>query len=209
MVSGVEAQEVPLRHLSLSRFHFNDMAFNLFDVDVSDARNSDEAKALPKRFVIVDDQRLMRAMITWHRQCIKCHVRRIQVERMNTRRNEERMLEVGKTNFEAEVIGSKQPVLVAFWAPWSRACRVLRPVLNQIITASSGSVKFVKINADENPDLSLWYGIHAIPVLLFFMDGVVRARITGTASKKAILARLQSVTSNNDSSNRSEFSNED
>src|SRR5207249_3895768 len=110
---------------------------------------------------------------------------------------------VGKTNFGSEVLGSKQPVLVVFCAPWSKACRVLRPVLNQIIKSSSSSVKFVKINADDNPDLSLWYGIHSIPVLLFFVDGVVRARITGTASKEAILAKLESVTGNVDSSTHS------
>src|SRR6266478_3081991 len=119
---------------------------------------------------------------------------------MNATRNKERALEVGKTNFESEVLGSKQPVLVVFCAPWSKACRVLRPVLNQIMRTSTGSVKFVKINSDENPDLSLWYGIHSIPALLYFVDGVVRARITGTANKQAILAKLESVTGNHDSS---------
>jgi thioredoxin 1 len=77
---------------------------------------------------------------------------------------------------------------------------VLRPVLNKVMRASSGNVKFVKINSDENPDLSLWYGIHSIPALLYFVDGVVRARITGTASQQAILAKLESVTRNHDSS---------
>jgi thioredoxin 1 len=128
---------------------------------------------------------------------------------MNATRNTERLLEVGKTNFESEVLRSKQPVLVVFWAPWSKACRVLQPVLNEVMRASSGGVKFVKINSDENPDLSLWYEILSIPVLLYFVNGVARARITGTASKEAILARLQSVTRNNDASTRSELSNED
>ncbi len=118
------------------------------------------------------------------------------------------LLQVGRNDFESEVLASRQPVLVVFWAGWSRACRVLRPVLNELIKSSSGSVKFVQINADDNPDLSLWYEIHSIPVLLFFVDGVVRARITGTASKEAILAKLQSVSRNNDSSTHSEPSNE-
>jgi len=135
-------------------------------------------------------------------------MKRIRVETMNGTRNEERLFEVGKANFESEVLGSKQPVLVVFCAPWSRACGVLQPVLNKVMRASSGSVKFVKINSDENPDLSLWYGIHSIPLLLYFVDGVARARITGTASKEAILARLESVTSDNAPSTRSELSNE-
>lgn len=150
----------------------------------------------------------MLATRTWHNQCLKCQVKRIRVERMNTKGNEGRLLEVGKPNFESEVLCSKQPVLVVFCAPWSKACRVLRPVLNKVMRASSGSVKFVKINSDDNPDLSLWYGIHSIPALLYFVDGVVRARITGTASKQAILARLESVTGNDDPSTHSEPSNE-
>ena len=118
---------------------------------------------------------------------------------MNRTRNEERVLEVGRTSFESVVLGSKQPVLVVFCAPWSRACGVLQPVLKKVMRASSGSVKFVKINADENPDLSLWYGIHSIPVLLYFVDGVARARIVGTASKEAILSKLRAVSDGLDS----------
>jgi thioredoxin 1 len=118
---------------------------------------------------------------------------------MNATRNEERLLEVGKANFESEVLGSKQPVLVVFCAPWNGACHVLRPVLNKVMRATSGSVKFVKINSDANPDLSLWYGIHSIPVLLYFVRGVVHARIVGTASKEAILSKLRAVSDARDS----------
>ena len=60
----------------------------------------------------------------------------------------------------------------------------------------SGRVKLVKINADENPNLSLWYGIQSIPTLLYFVDGVVVTRIVGSASKEAILAQLESSTRN-------------
>jgi len=126
-------------------------------------------------------------------------MKRIRVERMNTTPKEERPLEVGNANFDSEVLGSKQPVLVVFWATWSKACGVLRPVLDKVMRASSGSVKFVKINSDENPDLSLWYGIHSIPVLLYFVRGDVRARIVGTASKEAILSKLQAVSDGRDS----------
>jgi thioredoxin 1 len=177
-----------------------DQIFNFLNGDVSDARNSDEAKSPPKRFTILDYQQFMRAASTWHSQCLKPHVKQIRVERMNRTQNEEHVIEVGKINFESEVLSSKQPVLVVFWAPWSKACRVLRPVLNKVMRASNGGVKFVKINADENPDLSLWYGIHSIPALLYFVNGVVCARITGTASQQAILAKLESITENNDSS---------
>jgi thioredoxin len=182
--------------------------FNLLNVDVSDARNSDEIKSPLKQPITIDYQWLTCLLSLWHSRCVKGDMKRICVERMNATPNEAGVLEVGQINFESEVLGSKQPVLVVFWAPWSRACRVLRPVLNKIMRTSTGSVKFVKINSDENLELSLWYGIHSIPMLLYFVDGVVRARITGTASREAILAKLESVTKNDAPTTPSAPSNE-
>ena len=105
-------------------------------------------------------------------------------------------VEVGTINFESEVLRSQHPVLVVFWAPWSSACRVAEPVLNEVMTQLSENVRFVKINADENPKLSLWYGIQSIPTLLYFVAGNILARIVGTASKEDILAQLESSTRN-------------
>ena len=83
--------------------------------------------------------------------------------------------------------------MVAFWAPWSRPCHILDSVLDEVATACAGRVKVAKVNADDNPYLSMWYEIQSIPTLLFFMEGDVRAKIVGTASKEAILAELQVV----------------
>jgi len=101
--------------------------------------------------------------------------------------------EIGEANFESEVLKSEQPVLVAFWAPWSRPCRVLDGVLTEVAHACAGKVKVVRVNADDNPDLSLWYEVQSIPTLLYFVDRTLRARIVGTASKEAILAKLRGV----------------
>jgi len=203
MVSGCRSPRSASTAPIAFQVSLNDTVFNLFNADVSDVRNSDEIKSAPKQSITVDYQHLMLAMNAWHSRCVKGNMKRIRVERMNRTGKEGCALEVGKTNFESEVLGSKQPVLVVFCAPWSKACRVLQPVLSKVMRASSGSVKFVKINSDDNPDLSLGYGIHSIPVLLYFVEGVVRARITGTASKEAILAKLESVTGNVDSSTHS------
>jgi len=57
----------------------------------------------------------------------------------------------------------------------------------------------VKINADNHPDLSLVWRIQSIPTLLYFVEGNLRAKVVGTASKEAILSKLRSVTNNGDS----------
>ena len=110
---------------------------------------------------------------------------------MNTSQPESSSVEASEANFEAEVLRSRKPVLVEFWAPWSQPCRILESVLNEIATTCRGTVKFVRVNADDNPDLSLWYEVQSIPTLLYFVSGSIRAKVVGTASKEAILTRLQ------------------
>ncbi len=112
---------------------------------------------------------------------------------MNTNKNGPPILEIGEAEFEAEVLRSSQPVLVAFWTPWSRPCQILAAALDEVATACTAKVKIVKVNADDNPDLSLSYEVYSIPILLYFVDGGLRARVVGTASKEAILSKLQTV----------------
>ncbi len=109
---------------------------------------------------------------------------------MNTGQGKQATTEIDAASFEAEVLRSKQPVMVVFWAPWSRPCRTLKVVLEELTAECAGRVKIVALNADDNPDLGVWYGIQSIPTLLYFVDGNVRARIVGTASKQAILAKM-------------------
>ncbi len=120
-----------------------------------------------------------------------------RTEEMNTNQSHEPALQLDEANFGAAVLQSKQPVLVAFVAPWSRACQVVDPVLQEVASALEGKVRVVRVNADNSLDLSLWYDIQSIPTLLYFVEGVPRLRIVGTATKEAILARLEplSVTS--------------
>ena len=101
------------------------------------------------------------------------------------------IIEIGEANFESEVLRSKQPVLVAFFAPWSRACQPVRPVLDEIATACAGTIKIVKINADDNPDLGLWYEIQSIPTLLYFVGGNLHGKVIGTVTREAILVQLR------------------
>ena len=100
------------------------------------------------------------------------------------------ILEINEPDFEMEVLSSKQPVLVNFWADWSQPCRRLGPVLEEVAAACNGIAKVVKVNADDNPRLGMSYWIQSIPTLLCFVNGDVRARIVGTTSKEAILSLL-------------------
>ncbi len=93
--------------------------------------------------------------------------------------------------FRAEVLQSEQPVLVEFWTAWSQPCQVFDSVLETLADKWAGKVKVVKINADDSLDLSLWYEIQSIPTLIFFVKGKPCVRIVGTASKEAILAKLE------------------
>jgi thioredoxin 1 len=112
---------------------------------------------------------------------------------MDATPNKKPILEINQAGFDVEVVQSQQPVLAAFCAPWSRPCHVLDSVLDEVAVGCAGRAKVVRINADDNPELGMWYDIQSIPTLLFFVSGALRARLVGTASKEAILAKLAAV----------------
>jgi thioredoxin 1 len=121
----------------------------------------------------------------------------MQVENMNLNHTKLNLRFLGEANFESEVLQSKRTVLVAFWAPWSKPCQVIEPVLLEVAQTCADNievVEVVKVNADDNPNLSLWLGVQHIPTLLYFEAGSLRGRLVGTASKEAILAKLHSLT---------------
>ena len=100
---------------------------------------------------------------------------------------------IDESNFDREVTKSAQPVLVDFWAEWCGPCKMIAPVLDEIAREKAGTVKVGKVNVDNNQSLSARYKIRSIPTLLFFKDGQLRDQITGIASKKDLLSRLESL----------------
>ena len=100
---------------------------------------------------------------------------------------------IDESNFDREVTKSAQPVLVDFWAEWCGPCKMIAPVLDEIAREKAGTVKVGKVNVDNNQSLSARYNIRAIPTLLFFKEGQLRDQITGMASKKDLLSRLESL----------------
>ena len=115
----------------------------------------------------------------------------MQDENMNVTENNPRPIQIDNGNFDSEVLNAKQPVLVAFLTEWSRPCAAISPVLDEIASECAVNLKVARVNSDMNLDLSLWYDVESIPTLLYFVAGNVRAKIVGTASKEAILAKLK------------------
>lgn len=102
-------------------------------------------------------------------------------------------IEINEASFETEVLKSRQPVLVDFWAEWCGPCKMLAPVLDEIGTEQSGRVKVAKVNVDHNPALAARFGIQSIPTLLYFAGGGLRHQTMGVAGKKAIVAKLDEL----------------
>lgn len=102
-------------------------------------------------------------------------------------------IEINGANFETEVLNSRLPVLVDFWAEWCGPCKMLAPVLDEIASEQKGRAKVAKVNIDENPELAARYGIQSIPTLLYFSEGEVRAHNLGVTGKKTITTKLEAL----------------
>ncbi len=89
-------------------------------------------------------------------------------------------------NFQDEVLQSKQPVLVDFWAEWCGPCRMLGPVIEKIAVTNAGRINVGKMNVDENPNTPQKYGIQGIPTVLFFKDGEVAKQLVGYQAQDKI-----------------------
>ncbi len=78
---------------------------------------------------------------------------------------------VNDQNFDAEVLGAREPVLVDFWAEWCPPCKAMDPILDQLSAELAGKVKIVKLDVDGNPSTVVKYNVRAMPTLIVFKDG--------------------------------------
>ena len=99
-------------------------------------------------------------------------------------------VELTDSNFETEVLQSKIPVLVDFWASWCRPCIMIAPTVEALAQDYNGRAKVGKLNVDENMGVAGKYKIQGIPALLLFKEGEVRDQIMGAQPKENIQAML-------------------
>ena len=100
---------------------------------------------------------------------------------------------VSDADFENEVLNSKEPVMVDFWAEWCGPCKALSPIVDEVAGELSGKMKVVKVNIDENPNAPTKYGVRGIPTLMVFKEGEIVDTKVGGMSKTQLNDWLDSV----------------
>ncbi len=104
----------------------------------------------------------------------------------------DKIIELSDDNFEQEVLKSETPVLVDYWAEWCGPCKMIAPVLEEIVDEYDGRLKIGKLNIDDNPNTPPAYGIRGIPTLMLFKNGEVEATKVGAVSKSQLTAFIDS-----------------
>ena len=82
------------------------------------------------------------------------------------------MIDATDATFEQDVLvrSEQVPVVVDLWAPWCGPCRTLGPVLEKVIESKAGAVELVKVNVDENPQISTTFQVQSIPAVFALKD---------------------------------------
>jgi thioredoxin 1 len=105
----------------------------------------------------------------------------------------EHLSEFTDQNFQSEVLGSSEPVLVDFWAAWCGPCRAIAPVVEELAKEYKGKLKVGKMDIDAHQDVPQKYGIMSIPTLILFKGGKPVQQIVGAAPKSKIEAAIKAA----------------
>lgn len=102
-------------------------------------------------------------------------------------------LEITDSNFDEVVLKSDKPVMVDFWAEWCGPCRMVGPIVQEIGQEYEGKVTVGKLDVDNNPGVSVKFGIRNIPTILYFKDGKVVDKQVGAVPKQILVNKLEAL----------------
>ncbi len=96
-------------------------------------------------------------------------------------------------SFKQEVLESKEPTVVDFWAPWCGPCRTVSPIIDELAQEFAGKVKVGKINVDENSQTAGQYSVMSIPSVVFFKNGQPVKTMVGAQSKENYKQEIEAI----------------
>ena len=100
--------------------------------------------------------------------------------------NAKQLKDITDDGFDAEVKRASVPVVIDFWAPWCEPCKLVEPILAALAAKYEGTVKFMRMNVDEEKAAPSNYAVRSIPTLLFFKDGTIANQMIGVQSEEEI-----------------------
>jgi len=106
------------------------------------------------------------------------------------------ILELDDYSFDKKILESEVVCLVDFWAPWCGPCKMLTPIMEEVVSEIGDRAQVAKINVDENPIVAGRYKVMSIPTILIFKKGKIIDQMIGVQPKDVLVKRVESAINN-------------